>query len=198
MRTVVIDTNNILLDGKPLNVSDAKGMTMLTDVFKSLSTGYPKYYKMDPLCRLGFIAAELLLADAQDGNRDLHAVVAVGHGGSIADDRRYQETIACADNYFPSPSVFVYTLANIVTGEIAIRHKLYGESSSYLIARYDPETITRLLLTAFDDPEVEQVTGGWIDCESEDNFSLRFLTADRSTKYDEIKQFFENNNINTL
>ena len=30
--------------------------------------------------------------------------------GSLADDTNYQKTIADKDNYFPSPSVFVYTL----------------------------------------------------------------------------------------
>lgn len=198
MRTVVIDTERVLVDGKPITTERDKGMEMLTGLYKSLSASYPKYYKMDPLCRLGFIAAELLLGREPATDGDRHAVVAIGHGGSIADDRRYQETIADADNCFPSPAVFVYTLANIVTGEIAIRHKLYGESSSFLIGHYDPETITRLLLTTLDDPETECVTGGWVDCESDDRFSLRFATIDRTDNYNEIKLFFENNNINTL
>ena len=42
---------------------------------------------------------------------------------------RFQETIQHADSYYPSPALFVYTLPNIVTGEIAIRNKYYGETS---------------------------------------------------------------------
>ena len=37
----------------------------------------------------------------------------------------------------PSPALFVYTLPNIVTGEISIRNKWYGESSVYILPAFD-------------------------------------------------------------
>lgn len=195
MNSVIIDTDKAIINGVALDTSGKTGMDLLTSLYRSRETGYPKYFKMDPLCRLGFIGAEMLLGPTPDVNGDSHAIVVIGRGGSIADDRRYQETIANDDNYFPSPAVFVYTLANIVTGEIAIRHKLYGESSSYLIENYVPETITRLLYTAFADPDVNQVTGGWIDCDSDNAFSLRIVTIDRNTSPEETLNFFKNNPI---
>ena len=194
MKQILIDRDRIILDGKLIDNDGLTGISMLTSIYKKYNIGYPKYYKMDPLCRLGFIGAELLMDKDIDGDR--HAIVVVGHSGSIIDDIRYQETISDKENYFPSPAVFVYTLANIVTGEIAIRHKIHGESSSYLINDYTPEVIATLLFSTFDDSEIDQVTGGWIEATGENDFSLRFVTVDRKTSRDEVIGFFKNNIIN--
>jgi len=195
MNHVVIDTDKILLDDQPVNTDGISGIQMLSTIYKNLSMGYPKFHKMDPLCRLGFIAAELLFSVSPMQNGDNHAVIAIGHGGSIVNDTRYHKTIAHPDAYFPSPAVFVYTLANIVTGEIAIRHKIYGESSSYLISTFDPATITQLLLSTFADSGINRITGGWIDCNDDNDFSLRFVTIDRTTPANDIQKFFKSNPI---
>lgn len=197
MKSIVIDTDKIILNDILLKTDAETGMSLLTSVYKTGAIGYPKYYKMDPLCRLGFIGAEMLLGPGESPDGNTHAVVVIGHGGSIADDRQYQNTIADSNNYFPSPAVFVYTLANIVTGEISIRHKLFGETSSYLIEQYDYERITDLLLTVFNDHETEHITGGWIDYETDSRFSLRFVNIDRNTPREEILDFFRDFSINS-
>ena len=101
---------------------------------------------MDPLCRLGFVTSELLL----DGEaerftpREDRAVVLFTRSGSFASDSRYQQTIADPADYYPSPAVFVYTLANIVTGEIAIRNRYLGETSCYLL---DGDPVPQMVAT---------------------------------------------------
>lgn len=195
MKTIVIDNGTVILNDRCLETLNLNGMAMLTAIYKRYAINYPKFYKMDPLCRLGFIAAELLFSENVPASSDNHAIVTVGYSGSIVDDMRYQNTIDNERDYFPSPAVFVYTLANIVTGEIAIRNKIYGESSSYLIEKYDPEAITTLLLTAFADNDINTITGGWINCETDDSFHLRFVTVDRSTSTNDILNFFKLNKI---
>lgn len=194
MKHIVIDRDRIILNGNQIDSDSLTGISMLTSIYKRYNMSYPKYYKMDSLCRLGFIGAELLLDKDIDGDR--HAIVIAGRSGSIIDDIRYQNTINDEEDYFPSPAVFVYTLANIVTGEIAIRHKIYGETSSYLINDYNPETIATLLTSTFDDSDIDQITGGWIEATGEDDFSLRFVTIDRKTSRNEIIGFFKENIIN--
>lgn len=194
MKHIVIDRDRIILNGNQIDSDSLTGIYMLTSIYKRYNMSYPKYYKMDSLCRLGFIGAELLLDKDIDGDR--HAIVIAGRSGSIIDDIRYQETINDEEDYFPSPAVFVYTLANIVTGEIAIRHKIYGETSSYLINDYNPETIATLLTSTFDDSDIDQITGGWIEATGEDDFTLRFVTIDRKTSRNEIIGFFKENIIN--
>ena len=41
----------------------------------------------------------------------------------------------------PSPAIFVYTLSNIVIGEISIRNKWFGESSLFIEKSGDYSTI---------------------------------------------------------
>src|SRR3712207_7060242 len=52
----------------------------------------------------------------------------------------YEQTICHRAQFFPSPSVFVYTLPNIVTGEIAIRNHYHGETHFFVIPRSEEHT----------------------------------------------------------
>ena len=83
---------------------------------------------------------------------------------SLDDDRHYQTIIQDAGNYYPSPAVFVYTLANIVTGEIAIRHKIGGESSFYVLPAFSPELMQTIVEQCFAaNPELTHIICGWTD-----------------------------------
>ena len=95
-------------------------------------------------------------------------VVCTRHG-CYANDCRYQRTIT-DENYFPSPAVFVYTLANIVTGEIAIRHHYQGETSCFVVQEYEAERVRQLAATAFCDHETKSVVCAWLDCRNEGEF----------------------------
>ena len=88
----------------------------------------------------------------------------MSRSGSLDDDQTYQQTIQSADNYFPSPAVFVYTLSNIVTGEIAIRHRIMGESTCYVTETFSPQTALALSECAFlPEKEVDHQIFGWCD-----------------------------------
>lgn len=195
MNYIVINPDSIILNDKVIDIDHNSGISMLLHIYKSRNLSYPKFYKMDHLSQLGYIAAQLLLENQNISTYDAMAIVAVGRSGSLATDIQYHKTIETEQDYFPSPALFVYTLANIVTGEIAIRHKIYGETSSFLIEDYDANLITTLLLTSFQDNEIETVTGGWIEWVDESHFSLRFITADRSTPHDDITEFFTKYNL---
>lgn len=148
----------------------------LNTLYKEKIGGYPKFHKMDALSKLGFIATELLLnkeietcpdATQRFVPRENRAIILVGKNASIVADKDFQKDIEDADNFFPSPSIFVYTLPNIVTGEIAIRNKYYGESEFYIIDQKDEDEINRLIRMAFLDSQTTSIIGGWIDCENE-------------------------------
>ena len=55
-----ITTDSIVVDDNRLQ-TEGYGKAMLTDAYKRYIGDYPKYYKMDILARLGFIASELLV-----------------------------------------------------------------------------------------------------------------------------------------
>ena len=103
----------------------------LTEIYKQQIGNYPKFYKMDKLSQLGFIASELLLKQESPRKEQCadRAVVLFNHSSSVLVDREYAKSIAVGDDYFPSPSLFVYTLPNIVCGEIAVRNGYHAETS---------------------------------------------------------------------
>jgi len=138
----------------------------LTDLYRQHVGDYPRYYKMDGLSRLGLVASEMLLR--QSGRRpDDAAVILFNHSSSIAADRQYLATIAGADGFYPSPSVFVYTLPNIVTGEIAIRHRFHGETSFYILPQKDPALMRRVAEASLACCGAPCVLTGWIDYEDD-------------------------------
>ena len=150
-----------------LNPSD-RGI--LFDLYQKYAKGYSKFFKMDMLSQLGFVGAEILLQH--------HPLIAEQHENcalifgnsysSIKNDMDYLKTITSADNYYPSPSLFVYTLPNIVTGEIAIRHKFYGETCFYILE--NKEQLFELANTQIHLTNLSAALIGWVECENENNY----------------------------
>lgn len=144
--------------------------SLLTSLYKQMIGNYPKFYKMDGLCRLGFVASEILL-NAEKGETDKErAIIFFNHSSSIASDRNYKESINDKDNYFPSPSIFVYTLPNIVTGEIAIRNHFHGETSFFILPNKDERMMEEILQASCRDAQSKSFLTGWIDYEDERHF----------------------------
>ena len=126
---------------------------------------------MDRLCKAGILGAEQLLKDYDFDHENVKTdwgIILMNAASSLDNDRHYQKTIT-ADNYYPSPAVFVYTLANIVTGEIAIRHKIGGESSFYVMQSEDESLLNELVAQAFTStPELTHLICGWVNVDGEE------------------------------
>ena len=135
-------------------------------LYHAIGMQYPKFFKMDRLCKAGILGAELLLKDFFYDRENVKAdwgIILMNSASSLDNDRHFQETIA-TDNYYPSPAVFVYTLANIVTGEIAIRHKTGGESSFYVMPSFDEQLMDTLVNQAYmANPELTHIICGWVN-----------------------------------
>ncbi len=140
----------------------------LTDLYRRQGCDYPKFFKMDTACKLGFLLAELLVKEDPDRfvSREDRAVLVFSRNGSMADDRNY----AASMEDFPSPALFVYTLPNTVTGEIAIRNKYAGETSAFVLEEFDPERILDQICLAFQDGVTRSVLAAWVDCPSDEEW----------------------------
>ena len=181
---VHITPQGIWLDNKEFIID--KEITqngLLTALYKQIIGNYPKYYKMDGLCRLGFVASELLLkAERDEGSftedtNKTRAIVFFNRSSSIASDKKYLASIVEKDNYFPSPSVFVYTLPNIVTGEIAIRNGYHGETSFYILPHKNELLMQDIIETTFMDEQTTSVLTGWLDYEDSEHFEADLYIA---------------------
>ncbi len=144
--------------------------SLLTSLYKQMIGDYPKFYKMDGLSRLGFVASEILLNAEKEETDEERAIIFFNHSSSIASDRNYKESINDKDNYFPSPSIFVYTLPNIVTGEIAIRNHFHGETSFFILPDKDERMMEEILQASCRDAQSKSFLTGWIDYEDERHF----------------------------
>lgn len=191
---VILDQQKLWEGKEELGKQEGKEHhSLLTALYKQMIGNYPKFYKMDGLSRLGFVASEILL-NAEKGETDKErkneeekkkqeerkeeerknleerAIIFFNHSSSIASDRNYKESIKDKDNYFPSPSIFVYTLPNIVTGEIAIRNHFHGETSFFILPDKDERLMEEILQASCRDAQSKSFLTGWIDYEDERHF----------------------------
>lgn len=101
--------------------------TFSREAFKSREEANMKFYKMDDLCKLGYLASAWLLDGIEYGEEEC-GIVMSGKYGCLDTDIRHQQIIDSEGDSSASPAVFVYTLPNVVAAEISIRHHIKGEN----------------------------------------------------------------------
>lgn len=134
----------------------------LGDLYRAAKVNYPKFFKMDVLAKAGFLASELLLRGENLGDGKRTAIFLANSSASLDTDKRYQQTIG--EPYFPSPSVFVYTLPNIVLGEICIRHGIYGENTFFVNPEFPVGFLCRYTGIVFEAAGLDRALVGWLEC----------------------------------
>ena len=174
-----------------IRISSDQGKS-LTDIYKQQIGNYPKFYKMDILTRLAFVASELLIKDMEETQvprlicapllqrvQEEPAIILFNHSSSLVADHQFLKTISDGENFFPSPSVFVYTLPNITAGEIAIRHHLCGETSFCILPEKDETLMQQILEVTLNATNAKSIISGWIDAESETTFECELSTYEK-------------------
>lgn len=129
LRTVLVESSRILLNDKEVYSSDSVDFQdFIRSAFKTVCAPNMKFYKMDSLSKLGYVASEILLDGIEYGEEDCGLILS-GVYGSLDTDIRHQQIIDTETDASASPAVFVYTLPNVVEGEISIRHHIKGENT---------------------------------------------------------------------
>lgn len=133
--------------------------------YKHFELGYPKFHKMDRLCKLAFIAASVLLQENQleAYSPEEIGVVMANANSTLHTDSKHADSIRDRDDYYPSPAVFVYTLPNIMVGEICIKYNIKGESVFFVSDEFDPELLTSYSLDLLATRAAEICLTGWVD-----------------------------------
>ena len=138
----------------------------IKNLYKKGQISYPKFYKMDNLSKLGFLGAEILLSESdvlkKYGTEEIGVIMA-NSSSSLDTDLDYQELIRDKSNYFPSPAVFVYTLPNILIGEICIRHKIKGENAFLISEEFNSNLIYNYVNELFTRNRVDSCFCGWVE-----------------------------------
>ncbi len=146
------------------------------NLFKSLEIDYPKFYKMDNQSKLAFLAAEIILKDENTLNENQEiALVFANRNSSLDSDLKHQKSIQSTDEIFPSPAVFVYTLANICLGEVSIRHHLKTENAFFISSNFDEDLLKKYANYLIIKNKAKKVVLAWVDYLQEDYETKMYL-----------------------
>jgi hypothetical protein len=161
----------IYLDGVELLRDNSETLDeFFLKAYSALKIDYPKFYKMDNLSKAGFLAAEVLLR-SHSGNKypgEKTSLVLSNSHSSLDTDIKY----ASASKSVPSPALFVYTLPNIVAGEICIRHKIKGENAFFIKESFDANLLSSYVAMIKND---NLCVAGWVDVMGEHHDVFLYL-----------------------
>lgn len=175
----------------------------MEELYRKLGTDYSKFSKMDNQSRLGLMASEILFKKrslTKHYQQEEIGLVLSNSEASSDTDKNYMNTIADPKDYFPSPALFVYTLPNIVGGEICIRHKIKGENTFFVSENFNAPLIHFYINALMDHTATKACIGGWINY-SEKAYDAFLFTVEKEQdesgkKMDSnlLEQLYKNNN----
>jgi hypothetical protein len=150
--------NNTLLFEFPTSEPSA----FFNNLYNGLHLNYPKFFKMDNLCKTVFLATETLLKDLSLLNKykaeELGAVFSNANSSLDTDIKYYHSSLQA-----PSPALFVYTLPNVAVGELCIRQGIKGETACFVFDIFDPAFQAWYVDTLIDDCKINACVSGWAD-----------------------------------
>lgn len=156
----------------------------LKAIYQDSVVEYPKFYKMDDLSKMSFLSSELLrpfIPEEIDQENEL-ALIFANHSTSQLTDTKFHDSYAVQGN--PSPSLFVYTLPNILTGELCIRNKWYGENCFYISEQFDAALFIDQIQFAFNHGN-SCCLCGWVEAKTDGSHEcFLFLVLPSQEKLD--------------
>lgn len=192
-----IKNSTISVDGKLLFSSPIQEFpAFIKSAAQHLETKYSKFYKMDNLSKLAFLAADILLKNAELDSNSEHniAIILSNKASSLDTDRTYQASINDPDHFFPSPSVFVYTLPNICIGEISIKHQLHSENCFFIFDSFNADHLWINSQSLLKRKKAEKVLCGWVDFDDENYEAFLYLIEENGIiahSPNEIKRLYK-------
>ena len=151
----------------------------IREEYRALNEQNMKFYKMSDLCKAAYVSMMKLLQqvefdiDTQDNDV---AVILANKSSSLETDIAHQIVLNQNNPEGTSPAIFVYTLPNVVAGEICIRHKIRG-NNTFFIENNDSglsEDYARLLLKT---GKAHKAICGWCEKMGENwNVKLKLLS----------------------
>ncbi len=141
VNSITIRPGMVERDGTAIfNSSETDFAPFIREAYKNLEENNMKFYKMDDLCKLGYVAAGYLLKGTDYQPEEIGIILA-NASSSLNTDCKHQTLISREGDKAASPAIFVYTLPNVVLGEICIRHKIKGENTFFVSPHYEPDSL---------------------------------------------------------
>jgi hypothetical protein len=193
--TCTINNNTVYKNGEQVFSNPGASVNdFFLYLYKELKTEYARFYKMDNLCKLGWLTSEILLKESfhkKNYDPEQTGLVFCNSNSSLDTDIRYQETI----KDIPSPSVFVYTLPNIMIGEICIRNHFKGESSFFVFEKFDAAFIDQYVNNLLNNDILQACICGWVELLKNEYKAVLYLVEKKTAGGGRL---FNRQNIHSL
>ncbi len=167
------------MNGKAIFETDETDFSIfIKSAYEALHIDYSKFFKMDNLSKLAFMIADVLLKE--DTEKDV-ALVLSNKASSLDTDRKHQQSISDSTNFYPSPSVFVYTLPNICLGEISIKHGLHSENAFLVFDKFNPSFMKDYTNSLLKEGNAKKVLCGWVNFDNGKYDAFLYVVANKGT-----------------
>ncbi len=174
-----IRNGQISLNGETAYADDAESFSaFMKSAYKHFEIDHSKFFKMDSLSKLAFMASEMLLKNEKE--KDI-ALILSNRAASLDTDRKHQASLSGLGNHYPSPAVFVYTLPNICLGEISIRHRLHSENSFFVFDTFTPDVLYDYSQNLLFEEKAKKALCGWVDFDGEKYDAFLYVVANNGT-----------------
>ena len=189
----VISNNTVYKNGAVVYENkNADLPAFLLSVYRHFELNYSRFYKMDNLSKLGWLTSEILLKDGfQKGNYKPNEVglILSNANSSLDSDQKYLKSM----DDIPSPALFVYTLPNIMIGEICIRNNFNGEDAFFVSEHFDTGFTEQYVGSLLNNNVLQACICGWVDVLNDEYKSALFL-VEKEEKINSLS--FTANNMN--
>ncbi|MBP6516339.1 MAG: hypothetical protein KA242_04755 [Chitinophagales bacterium] len=178
-----IHQGKLVVNGNVVYTAQAPAQDFFAELYTLSGANYPKFYKMDAQSQLAFLCAEFLLKDnaVKDTTPFDWSVVLSCANSSNDTDIKYWENARQA----PSPAAFVYTLPNVMLGEICIRHGFKGENSCFIFNTFDT-TFQVNYVNSLLAKRAKVCVHGWVNFFKEEYAAFLFLTVNNGETEGEL------------
>lgn len=166
--------------------TDADLAAFFLSVYEHFDIDYSRFYKMDNLSKLGWLASEILLKDSfkkENYAQEDIGLILSNANSSLDTDQKYMASVAD----IPRSSLFVYTLPNIVSGEICIRNNFKGEDAFFVFDTFNADFIENYVSSLLDNNVLQACICGWIELLGDEYKAVLFLVE--KVKNDEAIHF---------
>ena len=159
--------------------------SFLKELYYKFEIKYPKFFKMDNLCKIGIIGTELIHRKSKSilNQKNKIGIILQNRSSSLDSDLKHQEGI---DNNDVSPAVFVYTLPNIVIGEISIKQNWQSEGVFFIDNQIDCELLSQYSNILLKEKRTVINLVGWIDV-LKNKSSLKLCLIDRQITTEDLE-----------
>ncbi len=161
----------------------------LVSIYKNFGINYSRFYKMDNLSKLGWLASEVLLKDSfqkENYKSEDVGLILSNANSSLDTDQKYLASVSD----IPSPSLFVYTLPNIVTGEICIRNNFKGEDAFFLFDNFNADFIYDYVSSLLNNNTLQACICGWVELLG-DEYKVALFLVEKDKNNDGICSLYK-------